>query len=234
MGQDEKTILDSNDTVSEWLRRWTRNPLGSAREGSNPFGVAFSSCVATWTLVAESSGRVQATCNTTVWPSGLRRQTQVLVEQSAWVRTPQLSDFVGAASQRRAHLQSERRPPQVSLGSLAERSKALASGASPKGREFESRSCHFHSRPAMPKKLRCQNTKPMAGFEPTTSRLLSGCSTAKLHWRYCSCKLTPVCSLSQVRHIVAPSQLVQGTRGIRSRRRPQRVSVQLLSNHSAR
>ena len=28
---------------------------------------------------------------TTVWPSGLRRQTQVLVEQSAWVRTPQLS-----------------------------------------------------------------------------------------------------------------------------------------------
>jgi hypothetical protein len=26
-----------------------------------------------------------------VWPSGLRRQTQVLVEQSAWVRTPQLT-----------------------------------------------------------------------------------------------------------------------------------------------
>ena len=26
-------------TFSEWLRRWTRNPLGSAREGSNPFGV---------------------------------------------------------------------------------------------------------------------------------------------------------------------------------------------------
>ena len=29
----------------------------------------------------------------TVWPSGLRRQTQVLVEQSAWVRTPQLTRF---------------------------------------------------------------------------------------------------------------------------------------------
>ena len=28
-------------------------------------------------------------------------------------------------------------------GSLAERSKAPASGAGPKGREFESRSCHF-------------------------------------------------------------------------------------------
>ena len=25
--------------MSEWLRRWTRNPLGSARKGSNPFGV---------------------------------------------------------------------------------------------------------------------------------------------------------------------------------------------------
>ena len=24
----------------------------------------------------------------------------------------------------------------------------------------------------------------MAGFEPTTSRLLSGCSTAKLHWHH--------------------------------------------------
>ena len=30
----------------------------------------------------------------TVWPSGLRRQTQVLVERSAWVRTPQLSFFI--------------------------------------------------------------------------------------------------------------------------------------------
>ena len=28
-------------TVSEWLRRWTRNPLGSARVGSNPAGVAY-------------------------------------------------------------------------------------------------------------------------------------------------------------------------------------------------
>jgi hypothetical protein len=27
----------------------------------------------------------------TLWPSGLRRQTQVLVERSAWVRTPQVS-----------------------------------------------------------------------------------------------------------------------------------------------
>ena len=30
----------NHDTVSEWLRRWTRNPLGSARKGSNPLAVA--------------------------------------------------------------------------------------------------------------------------------------------------------------------------------------------------
>ena len=33
------------DTVSEWLRRWTRNPLGSARRGSNPLGVVFFSAL---------------------------------------------------------------------------------------------------------------------------------------------------------------------------------------------
>ena len=32
----------ASDTVSERLRRWTRNPLGSARRGSNPLGVAFA------------------------------------------------------------------------------------------------------------------------------------------------------------------------------------------------
>ena len=32
--------LLQQDTLSEWLRRWTRNPLGSARKGSNPLGVA--------------------------------------------------------------------------------------------------------------------------------------------------------------------------------------------------
>ena len=30
------------DTVSEWLRSWTRNPMGFARMGSNPIGVVFS------------------------------------------------------------------------------------------------------------------------------------------------------------------------------------------------
>ena len=27
------------DTVAEWLRRWTANPMCSARVGSNPIGV---------------------------------------------------------------------------------------------------------------------------------------------------------------------------------------------------
>ena len=31
----------SKDEVAEWLRRWTANPLGFAREGSNPFFVVF-------------------------------------------------------------------------------------------------------------------------------------------------------------------------------------------------
>ena len=32
MGADRK----STDEVAEWLRRWTANPLGSPRVGSNP------------------------------------------------------------------------------------------------------------------------------------------------------------------------------------------------------
>ena len=110
--------------MSEWLRRWTRNPLGSARRGSNPLGVV---CFFHGILdfAPEADGILVAFLPTrnaeviamrmlcficrgsifflgsvkvpkllvTVWPSGLRRQTQVLVEQSSWVRTPQLSYF---------------------------------------------------------------------------------------------------------------------------------------------
>ena len=32
-------LYPGTDTLSEWPRRWTRNPLGSARKGSNPLGV---------------------------------------------------------------------------------------------------------------------------------------------------------------------------------------------------
>ena len=34
------TVLEFVDEVAEWLRRWTANPLGSARVGSNPIFVA--------------------------------------------------------------------------------------------------------------------------------------------------------------------------------------------------
>ena len=36
------TAAIQHDTVSERLRRWTRNPLGSARRGSNPLAVELS------------------------------------------------------------------------------------------------------------------------------------------------------------------------------------------------
>ena len=38
-GLHASTMRFFHDTVSEWLRRWTKNPLGSARRGSNPLGV---------------------------------------------------------------------------------------------------------------------------------------------------------------------------------------------------
>ena len=33
---------NAHDSVSERLERWTRNPLGSARKGSNPLAVALA------------------------------------------------------------------------------------------------------------------------------------------------------------------------------------------------
>ena len=33
---EEISLGGSCDEVAEWLRRWTANPLGSARVGSNP------------------------------------------------------------------------------------------------------------------------------------------------------------------------------------------------------
>ena len=36
---------DLTDEVAEWLRRWTANPLGSARVGSNPILVAWFWCL---------------------------------------------------------------------------------------------------------------------------------------------------------------------------------------------
>ena len=41
-------VMIEHDSVSEWLRRWTRNSLGSARVGSNPIAVDFCLEVAGW------------------------------------------------------------------------------------------------------------------------------------------------------------------------------------------
>ena len=42
---DNKIHLFAQDEVAEWLRRWTANPLGSARVGSNPILVDdFETC----------------------------------------------------------------------------------------------------------------------------------------------------------------------------------------------
>ena len=37
-----RTITENHDSASERLRRWTRNPLGSACRGSNPLAVVLS------------------------------------------------------------------------------------------------------------------------------------------------------------------------------------------------
>ncbi len=48
-GTSARRDANKHDTVSEWLRRWTRNPLGSARRSSNPLGVvALNQCVCMW------------------------------------------------------------------------------------------------------------------------------------------------------------------------------------------
>ena len=44
-----------HDEVAEWLRRWTANPLGSARVGSNPILVVGFYGVMVSTLDSESS-----------------------------------------------------------------------------------------------------------------------------------------------------------------------------------
>ena len=54
--------------MSEWLRRWTRNPLGSARRGSNPLGVAFFSYHATCSVVLVTLMFCAAKA---VWSSGM-------------------------------------------------------------------------------------------------------------------------------------------------------------------
>ena len=86
-------------STSEWfiscsrclIRLAVRTPrCGRGNPGSNPGLDSFTSASPKLRLAAilTVSGSIE---RKTVWPSGLRRQTQVLVEQSAWVRIPQLT-----------------------------------------------------------------------------------------------------------------------------------------------
>ena len=43
--KSEMALARTHDEVAEWLRRWTANPLGSARVGSNPILVEPGSMV---------------------------------------------------------------------------------------------------------------------------------------------------------------------------------------------
>ena len=41
-GKNVNLSVVSYDEVAEWLRRWTANPMGSARVGSNPIFVVYT------------------------------------------------------------------------------------------------------------------------------------------------------------------------------------------------
>ena len=50
----------AEDTVAEWLRRWTANPMCSARVGSNPIGVVlFLSEKKIYLLLCEAFNGIQ-------------------------------------------------------------------------------------------------------------------------------------------------------------------------------
>merc|ERR1712218_97603 len=59
--QDVVSVFTFNqDSVSERLRRWTRNPLGSARRGSNPLAVDKSQLRChRWHFLAQRISRLQ-------------------------------------------------------------------------------------------------------------------------------------------------------------------------------
>jgi len=57
--------LLQQDTLSEWLRRWTRKPLGSAHKGSNPLGVALPQA-------PQASTQPSRSCNSTATPLAMK------------------------------------------------------------------------------------------------------------------------------------------------------------------
>ena len=109
---------------------------------------------------------LRAACFTsmkTVWPSGLRRQTQVLVEKSAWVRTPQLSVFCPKARpQTNSLLQNT--PDRTRTGNLWIRSPTrypLRHGGCPLW------TCHCRENPFIARSLRFKQSM----YQGPTARL---------------------------------------------------------------
>ena len=51
-----------SDEVAEWLRRWTANPMGSARVGSNPILVEVFLAATIISIVVECMCFVQTQC----------------------------------------------------------------------------------------------------------------------------------------------------------------------------
>ena len=64
--------------MSEWLRSWSRKPMGSARAGSNP--VAVEIFVLFLPVVCYQLPNLHSVVKA-AWPSGLRRQLQALVRK---------------------------------------------------------------------------------------------------------------------------------------------------------
>jgi hypothetical protein len=176
-------MLSVHDTVSEWLRRWTRNPLGSARRGSNPLGVDVAAsvpqyvCVISYKHVSRQLRRCGPCCN------NQRTQESATKRRSIMTREREREGERERERERRRHSDPRCQTADVYGGgrggvccaravgataallplpqlyslrwhrargrhdSLAEWSKALASGASPQGRGFEPHSCQFSDGP---------------------------------------------------------------------------------------
>ena len=82
----------------------------------------------------------------TVWPSGLRRWLKAPVRKGVGSNpTAVTSSQLESRKHRRSSADDQ--STIARRDSLAEWSKALASGASPKGRGFEPHSCHAQSPP---------------------------------------------------------------------------------------
>ena len=135
--------FDNTAVVAEWLRRWTWNPMGSARVGSNP-----------------------ANCED-IFSSFFKWQN--IASCGVWTHDPQFTRLVlyhWAKEALTTVIESMIKP-----GSVAEWSKALVLGTSPKGRGFESHHCQNFAR-----------NKIVFGDTGDRTRDISHAKRALYHW----------------------------------------------------